>query len=90
MKKAFANFKHHHETFEKEFNRFCKENTVWLDDFALFMAAKEAHGGIVWKDWDEGLVLREKKSLDEWKKNFQTIFFIRNLFSLYSLNNGRQ
>jgi 4-alpha-glucanotransferase len=32
------------------------------------MAAKEAHGGIVWKDWDEGLVLRKKKSLDEWKK----------------------
>jgi len=69
LKKSFINFKHHLTTFEKDFNKFCKENKNWLGDFAFFMAAKEAHGGIVWKDWDEGLVLRRKKALDEWEKN---------------------
>ena len=71
LKKAFAAFKHHQEKFEKDFNKFCKENKLWLDDFAFFMSAKEAHGGIVWKDWDEGLVLRKKKALDEWKKKLE-------------------
>ncbi len=71
LKKAFTNFKAHQDKFEKDFNTFCKENKIWLDDFAFFMAAKEAHGGIVWKDWDSGLVLRKKKSLDEWKKKLE-------------------
>lgn len=71
LKKAFKNFKHQQEKFEKEFNLFYKENKLWLDDFAFFMAAKEAHGGIVWKDWDEGLVLRKKKPLEEWKKKLE-------------------
>ena len=71
LKKAFANFKDHQVKFEKDFYKFCKENKIWLDDFAFFMAAKEAHGGIVWKDWDSGLVLRKKKSLDEWKKKLE-------------------
>jgi 4-alpha-glucanotransferase len=68
LKKAFINFKSDIKKIEKEFNKFCDENNEWLDDFALFMAAKEAHGGIVWKDWDKGLVLREKKSMSEWSE----------------------
>ena len=71
LKKAFTNFRAHQNEFEKDFNKFCKENKPWLDDFAFFMSAKDAHGGIVWKDWDEGLVLRKKKSLDEWKKKLE-------------------
>lgn len=66
LKKAFINFKTNVNKFEKDYNNFCKDNEDWLNDFALFMAAKEAHGGIVWKDWDKGLVLREQKALDEW------------------------
>lgn len=68
LKRAFVNFKSNLNKFEKDFNKFCKENEGWLDDFAFFMAAKEAHGGIVWRDWDKGLVHRDKKSLDEWSK----------------------
>lgn len=67
LKKAYANFKLIRENFEKEFAIFCENNKYWLDDFAFFMSAKEAHGGIVWKDWDEGLVLRKEKALTEWK-----------------------
>jgi 4-alpha-glucanotransferase len=71
LKKAFSNFKLKKADFEKNFYEFCKANKGWLDDFAFFMSAKDAHGGIVWKDWDEGLVLRKKNSLDEWKKKLE-------------------
>ena len=39
----------------------------WLEDFALFMALKEAHQGVAWTDWDEGAALREPAALDRWR-----------------------
>jgi 4-alpha-glucanotransferase len=30
------------------FERFCSTNAGWLDDFALFMAVKAAHGQVAW------------------------------------------
>ena len=38
----------------------------WLEDFALFMALKEEHGGVAWTDWDPGAALREPSALAEW------------------------
>jgi 4-alpha-glucanotransferase len=35
-----------------EFDAFTRENAPWLDQFALFMALKEANGGIEWRLWD--------------------------------------
>ncbi|MEJ2667431.1 MAG: 4-alpha-glucanotransferase, partial [Deinococcales bacterium] len=42
---------------------FCEREDAWLDDFALFMALKEAHGGAAWIEWDEGLRLRRGSAL---------------------------
>ncbi len=39
------------------------------------MAAKDAHGGIVWKDWDKGLVHRDKKTMNEWKEKLSDDIF---------------
>jgi len=30
---------------------FCKEASAWLDDYALFMALKDAHQGTAWTGW---------------------------------------
>jgi 4-alpha-glucanotransferase len=35
----------------------------WLEDFALFMAIKEAHGGVSWSDWPRPLRLRDPRAL---------------------------
>lgn len=67
LKKAFQNFRLTESNLQNDFDSFCKENEMWLNDFAFFMAAKDAHGGIVWSDWDKGLVLRENRSLSEWE-----------------------
>jgi 4-alpha-glucanotransferase len=41
------------------FEEFCVKHAAWLDDFALFMALKDANAGRGWHDWPTGLVLRE-------------------------------
>ena len=48
---------------KSEFERFCHEEAAWLEDYALFMAIKDAHGGASWLDWDLDLVRREPKPL---------------------------
>jgi 4-alpha-glucanotransferase len=37
----------------------------WLEDFALFMALKEAYGGIAWTDWEPALAQRRPDALAE-------------------------
>ena len=49
------------------FDEFCNANAVWLNDYALFMAAKDAHGGVVWTSWDKKLAQREPAALEEWR-----------------------
>jgi 4-alpha-glucanotransferase len=50
------------------FESFCSENAAWLDDYALFMAAKEFHCGIVWTEWDAGLRRRDPNAMEQWRK----------------------
>ncbi len=45
------------------FEEFRRREAAWLDDFALFMAIKEAHGGVSWHDWPEELILRKSAAL---------------------------
>ncbi len=37
------------------FLQFCQEQAGWLDDYVLFAALKEAHGGAPWTAWESGL-----------------------------------
>jgi 4-alpha-glucanotransferase len=46
------------------FDRFCSEQAAWLDDFALFMALKDAHDGASWVDWPSELTLRRPAALE--------------------------
>jgi 4-alpha-glucanotransferase len=51
-----------------EFETFRHDHAAWLDDYALFMALKEAHGGeAVWSRWEPGIAAREPRALEEWK-----------------------
>ncbi len=46
-----------------DFALFCQEQGEWLEDYALFMALKDKHGGISWFQWPEELRLREPAAL---------------------------
>ena len=67
LQKAYNNFKNNSNGQEKDFEKLCKAHADWLDDFALFMACKDHHGGAVWSSWEKGLVQRDPKVLEEWK-----------------------
>ncbi|OGU81552.1 MAG: 4-alpha-glucanotransferase, partial [Ignavibacteria bacterium RBG_16_35_7] len=68
LKKAYNHFKENSNGFEKQFDKFCNSHKDWLDDFALFMAAKEHHGGGLWTWWDKDLVLRKETALKKWRE----------------------
>jgi 4-alpha-glucanotransferase len=43
--------------------QFCQEQADWLQDYVLFMALLEAHGGQPWSQWDRALARREPAAL---------------------------
>lgn len=51
----------------RDFAAFCAQAREWLDDYALFMALDQRHGGVgrVWQDWPSALALREPDALHE-------------------------
>jgi len=53
---------------EREFAAFRAENARWLDDYALFMAAKDHFGGLPWAQWPEkALRLHRAEAVREWR-----------------------
>ena len=47
----------------EDFENFCGENALWLEDYALFMALKQAHEGASWYTWEAPLKHREPQAL---------------------------
>ncbi len=50
------------------FDRFCEDAGPWLEDYALFMACKDAHRGEAWTSWDAAIRRRDTHALSEWSK----------------------
>ena len=50
------------------FDRFCESASPWLDDYALFMACKDAHRGTVWTTWDAQIRKRDAHAMSEWSR----------------------
>lgn len=53
---------------QEELDQFRATQQRWLPDFALFMAAKEAHGGVAWPDWEPHLAARDPEALACWRQ----------------------
>ncbi len=51
-----------------EFDRYCRDNRSWLEDYALFTAVKEAHGGGPWLQWERGIATRQPEALERWRQ----------------------
>lgn len=60
LNRAFTRFTtRQDDELQNRFNQFCKENTAWLQDYAIFMAIKESQGGRSWLEWDKALKMHE-------------------------------
>ncbi len=86
LKKSFENFKNRTSPqILFDFESFCHGNSGWLEDYALFMSLKDAHGLAVWNTWEEDIRKRELSGVQsrekelgaeiEYYKYLQFLFF---------------
>ncbi len=50
-----------------DFADFCTENADWLDDYALFMAVREAQGDLPLQQWEASIRTRKPQALAAWR-----------------------
>jgi 4-alpha-glucanotransferase len=66
LDKAYTRFEGlPHGSLHAGFDAFRSDNSSWLADFALFMALKDANGGVAWNEWPEPLRRRDAAALSE-------------------------
>ena len=67
-----------------EFERFCSENSYWLDDYGLFVSIKRQFKGVDWSKWPEGLRYRKEGVIKEWEERLREMIlmekFIQYIF----------
>ena len=64
---AYENLKKSGKSINDECENFCDDNKDWLEDYALFMAVKNHHNGVHWKEWDTEIAFRKKDAVNKWK-----------------------
>lgn len=64
LRKAYSVFRISSHAFE-DFSGFCNYHQQWLNDYALFMAIKEYHGGKSMQEWSLPLRLRQETAINE-------------------------
>lgn len=69
LKLAYSNFKQQNSN--GEFEQFCEQKAVWLDDFSLFMALLEANGGRSWNVWESAIARRDPAALAAQREQLQ-------------------
>ena len=67
-----------------DFDLFCRENSLWLPDFALYMALKDRFNGAPWYQWDDPLKFRQPGAIwqarQELKNETRFYCFVQYLF----------
>lgn len=71
--KAYNGFRHTpNKMLLEEYEAFCEKHSFWLEDYALFMAAKDAHEGRCWLDWEDELRDGDPEAKKEWAKKLES------------------
>ncbi len=89
LRKAFENYKTKNNS-NSDYENFCNNNKEWLDDYALFMACKNYHGGIVWKDWDQEIAFRKPGAAEAWNKKLADDVFYQKFLQYTFYNQWRK
>ncbi len=77
-------FSHGYGEICNQVQEFAQKNRYWLDDFALFMALKQAHQGAPWYMWEEPYKQRESSALSQARQTYaQDIAFWQFLQYLF-------
>ncbi len=66
---AFHRFQHRSQD---EFAKFCHDKADWLEDYALFMAAKKANHNQPWNAWEPNLAKRDPEAIKSCQTSLAT------------------
>lgn len=70
LKKAFTRFQKD-ASVRADYEAFCQKEAHWLDDYALFLAAKRESHDKPWTEWYDGLKNRLPKALAELGRRYE-------------------
>jgi 4-alpha-glucanotransferase len=65
LRKAYEAFRTAPAAEREAYAAFCERHAAWLDDFALFIALKQAHDLVIWSEWPRELALRDPAALSD-------------------------
>ena len=98
LRAAYERYTHTTDTnLRSAFETFAQQQANWLEDYALFRALKDAHGGIAWNEWEPALVRRTPSALERARDQlrneveahmFYQFLFFRQWFALKSYANS--
>ena len=72
FKLAFSRFEMKEDKeLKKQYRQFVKENTYWLNDYAIYMACRDMQGQKEWFKWDEKYLKSTQKVKAELKKTLK-------------------
>ncbi len=99
LQRAFERFRAGHSIeLIEELHKFSADQSAWVEDYALFIALKEAHDGAEWATWPQELIRREPAALESARQAlaeqvdyhvFAQFIFFRQWLSLKSYANAR-
>lgn len=55
----------------KDYQKFCKQNRYWLEDYALYMAIKADHDAKCWSEWEEDIRIRKPAALKGYREKLE-------------------
>jgi len=83
LRQAAQNFLQRAQPQQRErFDRFCEDNSWWLEDFVLFDTLRERHGNN-WNHWPSQLARREPAALESARKDLSSELAVRRVLQLF-------
>lgn len=80
------------------FQKFCEKNAYWIEDYALYMAVKNACGGKSFSEWNKDIRYREQAAMERCRREyaeeigficFQQFLFAEQWHALKEYANGK-
>ena len=74
LSKAFQNFKTKIASDNKlktDFDNFCRRESYWLKEYALFAAIKDRFNDVYWIEWGDKIKQRDEKTLAAWRETLK-------------------